>query len=93
MVSPNCWATVGQIGNIKNNNVCLKKAGRSRWLDKRPSVRGSVMNAVDHPHGGGEGRAPIGRSRPVTPWGKAALGLRTRKRNKYSDSLIIRRRK
>lgn len=93
IVSKNCWATIGQIGNINHNNVSLKKAGRSRWLDKRPSVRGSVMNAVDHPHGGGEGRAPIGRSCPVTPWGKATLGLKTRKRNKYSDKFIIRRRK
>lgn len=93
IVSKNCWATIGQIGNINHNNIYLKKAGRSRWLDKRPSVRGSVMNAVDHPHGGGEGRAPIGRACPVTPWGKAALGLKTRKRNKYSNKFIIRRRK
>ena len=93
LVPNTCWATIGQIGNINQNNICLKKAGRSRWLDRRPKVRGSVMNAVDHPHGGGEGRAPIGRPRPVTPWGKATLGLRTRKRNKYSNNLIIRRRK
>lgn len=93
LVLKDCWATIGQVGNIDVTNVTLGKAGRKRWLGKRPHVRGVVMNPVDHPHGGGEGRAPIGRSRPVTPWGHPALGKRTRKRNKYSDALILRRRK
>jgi large subunit ribosomal protein L2 len=93
LVSKNCWATVGQVGNPDVNNLTIGKAGRNRWLGKRPKVRGVVMNPVDHPHGGGEGRAPIGRSRPVTPWGRPALGQRTRKSKKYSNSLIIRRRK
>ena len=93
LISKNCWATIGQISNINHNNIIYKKAGRRRWLDRRPSVRGVAMNAVDHPHGGGEGRAPVGRPRPVTPWGKATLGYRTRTKNKYSDSLILRRRK
>ena len=88
-----CWATVGQVGNTEFNILRLGKAGRTRWLGKRPTVRGSVMNPVDHPHGGGEGRAPIGRSRPVTPWGKPALGKKTRSNKKSSDKLIIRRRK
>ena len=79
LVSKNCWATIGQVGNIEAYNLTIGKAGRTRWLGKRPTVRGSVMNPVDHPHGGGEGRAPIGRSRPVTPWGKPALGQLTRK--------------
>ena len=93
LISKNCWATIGQISNINHNNVIYKKAGRKRWLGRRPSVRGAAMNAVDHPHGGGEGRAPVGRPRPVTPWGKATIGYRTRKINKYSDFLILRRRK
>lgn len=93
LVSKNCWATIGQVGNPDVNNLTIGKAGRNRWLGKRPKVRGVVMNPVDHPHGGGEGRAPIGRSRPVTPWGRPALGQRTRKSKKYSNSLIIRRRK
>ena len=93
LISKNCWATIGQISNINHNNIVYKKAGRKRWLGRRPSVRGVAMNAVDHPHGGGEGRAPVGRPHPVTPWGKAALGHRTRKINKYSNSLILRRRK
>ncbi|WP_247217509.1 50S ribosomal protein L2 [Synechococcus sp. C9] len=87
------YATIGQVGNVEHNNITLGKAGRKRWLGRRPEVRGSVMNPVDHPHGGGEGRAPIGRSGPVTPWGKPALGQKTRKRHKPSDKLIIRRRK
>ena len=74
-------------------NLSMGKAGRSRWLGKRPTVRGSVMNPVDHPHGGGEGRCPVGRPQPMTPWGKPALGRKTRARKKYSDSLILRRRK
>lgn len=93
LVSKNCWATVGQVGNIEAYNLTLGKAGRTRWLGKRPTVRGSVMNPVDHPHGGGEGRAPIGRSRPVTPWGRPALGQLTRKPKKYSNNLIVKKRK
>lgn len=93
LVSQNCWATIGQVGNIEAYNLRIGKAGRSRWLGVRPTVRGSVMNPVDHPHGGGEGRAPIGRSRPVTPWGKPALGQFTRKPKKYSNKFIIRKRK
>ena len=93
LISRNCWATIGQVGNIEAYNITLGKAGRMRWLGIRPTVRGSVMNPVDHPHGGGEGRAPIGRSRPVTPWGKPALGKLTRKPKKYSNIFIIRKRK
>jgi large subunit ribosomal protein L2 len=89
----NCYATIGQVGNLDHRNISLGKAGRKRWSGRRPEVRGSVMNPVDHPHGGGEGRAPIGRSGPVTPWGKPALGYKTRKRNKASNSLIVRRRR
>ncbi len=93
LVSETCWATVGRVGNADALNLTLGKAGRKRWLGKRPHVRGSAMNPVDHPHGGGEGRAPIGRSRPVSPWGKPALGSKTRKRKKYSTTLILQRRK
>ncbi len=93
LVSKNCWASIGQVGNIDYINLTLGKAGRTRWLGKRPTVRGVVMNPVDHPHGGGEGRAPIGRSHPVTPWGRPALGQRTRKSKKYSNTLILRKRK
>jgi large subunit ribosomal protein L2 len=93
LVSQNCWATIGRVGNPDAINVTLGKAGRKRWLGKRPHVRGSAMNPVDHPHGGGEGRAPIGRSRPVSPWGKPALGAKTRKKKKWSTQLIIQRRK
>lgn len=88
-----CYATIGKVGNIDARNIKIGKAGRNRWLGRRPQVRGSVMNPVDHPHGGGEGRAPIGRSGPVTPWGKPALGAKTRKKNKLSNSLIVRRRR
>nr|YP_009314771.1 Ribosomal protein L2 [Neoizziella asiatica]SCW23226.1 Ribosomal protein L2 [Neoizziella asiatica] len=88
-----CYASIGQIGNIDAGNITIGKAGRSRWLGVKPSVRGVVMNPVDHPHGGGEGRSPIGKSHPVTPWGKPALGVKTRKSNKYSNSYILRRRK
>ena len=88
-----CSATIGQVGNVNNSNLCSGKAGRSRWLGRRPHVRGSVMNPVDHPHGGGEGRAPVGRKSPCTPWGKVALGTRTRKGNKSSNKMIVRRRK
>ena len=90
--SKNCSATVGQVGNVGVNQKSLGKAGSKCWLGKRPVVRGVVMNPVDHPHGGGEGRAPIGRKKPATPWGYPALGRRSRKRNKYSDNLILRRR-
>jgi large subunit ribosomal protein L2 len=93
MVRRECYATIGQVGNVDARNITLGKAGRKRWLGRRPQVRGSVMNPVDHPHGGGEGRAPIGRSGPVTPWGKPALGLKTRKKKKSSNSLIVRRRR
>nr|YP_011026815.1 ribosomal protein L2 [Rhodiola chrysanthemifolia]YP_011026836.1 ribosomal protein L2 [Rhodiola chrysanthemifolia]WQN00980.1 ribosomal protein L2 [Rhodiola chrysanthemifolia]WQN01001.1 ribosomal protein L2 [Rhodiola chrysanthemifolia] len=92
LISKNCSATVGQVGNVGVNQKSLGRAGSKRWLGKRPVVRGVVMNPVDHPHGGGEGRAPIGRKRPTTPWGYPALGRRSRKRNKYSDNLILRRR-
>ncbi|KAL4269894.1 hypothetical protein AHAS_AhasUnG0007100 [Arachis hypogaea] len=85
-------ATVGQVGNVGVNQKTLGRAGSKCWLGKRPVVRGVVMNPVDHPHGGGEGRAPIGRKKPATPWGYPALGRRSRKRNKYSDNLILRRR-
>jgi large subunit ribosomal protein L2 len=84
-------ATLGQVGNLEHENESIGKAGRSRWLGRRPTVRGSVMNPVDHPHGGGEGRAPIG-GQPQTPWGKPAMGYRTR-RNKKTQRLIVRRRK
>ncbi len=93
MVRRECYATIGQVGNVEHRNLSLGKAGRKRWAGRRPEVRGSVMNPVDHPHGGGEGRAPIGRSGPVTPWGKPALGYKTRKKKKGSDALIVRRRR
>ncbi|GAA0470160.1 50S ribosomal protein L2 [Alkalibacillus silvisoli] len=88
-----CRATIGQVGNNEHELVKVGKAGRSRWKGIRPTVRGSVMNPSDHPHGGGEGRAPIGMPSPVTPWGKPTLGYKTRKRNKNSDKYIVRRRK
>lgn len=87
-----CRATIGQVGNVDHENIRIGKAGRARWLGIRPTVRGSVMNPSDHPHGGGEGKAPIGRKHPVTPWGKPTLGYKTRKKNKPSDKYIIRRR-
>jgi|TARA_B110000240_G_scaffold131930_1_gene146465 large subunit ribosomal protein L2 len=87
-----CLATIGEISNNDAFLVQSGKAGRTRWLGIRPTVRGSVMNPCDHPHGGGEGRAPIGRTRPLTPWGKPALGARTRKKKKLSDAYILRRR-
>lgn len=93
MVRLECRATIGQVGNVEHENITIGKAGRSRWLGKRPAVRGSVMNPVDHPHGGGEGRAPIGLKSPVTPWGKPTIGYKTRKKNKPSDKYIVRRRK
>lgn len=93
LLPKNCWATIGQVGNVDASNLTIGKAGRQRWLGRRPKVRGVVMNPVDHPHGGGEGRAPIGRSHPVTPWGRPALGERTRKLKKHSTNLILKRRK
>jgi len=93
LVHKSCYATIGQLSNSDHANIKLGKAGRKRWLGRRPAVRGSVMNPCDHPHGGGEGRCPIGRARPVTPWGKPALGMKTRKNKKYSDIFIIRRSK
>ncbi|NES95125.1 MAG: 50S ribosomal protein L2 [Desertifilum sp. SIO1I2] len=93
LIRRECYATIGQVGNVDARNISLGKAGRKRWKGRRPEVRGSVMNPVDHPHGGGEGRAPIGRSGPVTPWGKPALGYKTRKKNKPSNALIVRRRR
>ena len=92
-INKKCYATIGQIGNIECNNITIGKAGRTRWLGKRPKVRGVVMNPIDHPHGGGEGRSPIGKPRPLTPWGKPALGQKTRKKRKYSNKYILRRRK
>ena len=92
MVPIECRATVGIVGNGDHSLVKIGKAGRKRHMGIRPTVRGSVMNPNDHPHGGGEGRAPIGRKRPVTPWGKPALGLKTRKKNKASDKFIVKRR-
>ena len=88
----NCRATIGIVGNEDYNLINLGKAGRTRWMGVRPTVRGSVMNPVDHPHGGGEGRAPVGRKSPMTPWGKKAMGVKTRKAKKKSSALIIRRR-
>ena len=92
MISKNCSATCEQVGNVGVNLKSLGRAGAKHWRGKRAVVRGVVMNPVDYPHGGGEGRAPIGRKNPSTPWGYTALGRRTRKMNKYSDNLILRRR-
>ena len=91
-VSIECKATIGQVGNVEHANETIGKAGRKRHMGIRPTVRGSVMNPNDHPHGGGEGRSPIGRPSPVTPWGKPALGYKTRKKNKASNKLIVSRR-
>ncbi|MFG6117287.1 large subunit ribosomal protein L2 [Thalassobacillus cyri] len=93
LVLSTCRATIGQVGNLQHELINIGKAGRSRHLGKRPTVRGSVMNPSDHPHGGGEGRAPIGRKSPMSPWGKPTLGLKTRKRNKPTDKYIVRKRK
>jgi large subunit ribosomal protein L2 len=90
LILSNCMATIGQVGNLEHENLKIGKAGRSRWLGRRPTVRGSVMNPRDHPHGGGDGRAPIG-GQPQTPWGKPALGQKTR-RNKRTDKMIVRKR-
>lgn len=88
----NCRATIGQVGNLEFENISIGKAGRSRWLGIRPANRGVVMNPNDHPHGGGEGHSPVGRKRPVTPWGKCAFGTKTRKDKKASTKLILKRR-
>jgi large subunit ribosomal protein L2 len=93
LVHRECYATIGQVGNTEHRNLTLGKAGRTRHRGRRPEVRGSVMNPVDHPHGGGEGRAPIGRAGPVTPWGKPALGKKTRNKKKLSGKYIVRRRR
>ncbi len=93
LVLQECRATIGQVGNVEHEIITVGKAGRSRWLGKRPTVRGSAMNPVDHPHGGGEGKAPIGRKSPVTPWGKPTLGYKTRQKNKKSDQYIVKKRK
>ncbi|MCT4565520.1 MAG: 50S ribosomal protein L2 [Maledivibacter sp.] len=93
LVRVECKATIGQVGNLDHENITIGKAGRKRHMGIRPTVRGSVMNPNDHPHGGGEGRAPIGRPSPVTPWGKPTIGYKTRKKNKKSDKFIIKRRK
>lgn len=92
LIHVNCRASIGQVGNLDHENITLGKAGRSRWMGIRPTVRGSVMNPTDHPHGGGEGRAPVGRKYPVSPWGKIAIGGKTR-RKKPSDNMIVRKRK
>ena len=91
-VPENCMATIAVVGNSDHENVKIGKAGRKRNMGWRPTVRGSVMNPNDHPHGGGEGKSPVGRPGPCTPWGKPALGYKTRKNHKASDKLIVRRR-
>ena len=93
LVNKKCYATLGQVGNVEFVNVTLGKAGRKRWLGRKPKVRGVVQNPIDHPHGGGEGRSPIGRAKPVTPWGKPALGIKTRKPTKASSRYILRGRR
>ena len=89
----NCWATIGELSNGDHKNVVIGKAGRQRWLGRKPRVLGKNMNPVDHPHGGGNGKAPIGKPGPVTPWGKPALGYKTRKKHKESNKFIVTRRK
>lgn len=93
LILTTCRATIGQVGNIEHELVLIGKAGRSRWLGKRPGVRGSVMNPVDHPHGGGEGRSPIGLPSPVSPWGQPTKGYKTRGKNKPSNKYIVRERR
>ena len=93
MILATCRATIGSVGNEQHELINIGKAGRSRWMRKRPTVRGSVMNPNDHPHGGGEGKAPVGRKAPVSPWGQPALGYKTRNKKAASDKLIVRRRK
>ena len=92
MIRVNCKATIGTVGNHDHENVSIGKAGRKRWMGVRPTVRGVVMNPCDHPHGGGEGKSPIGRPSPVTPWGKPTLGYKTRKKKKASDKFIVKKR-
>lgn len=92
LIPLNCMATIGQVGNLDHENVSIGKAGRKRHMGWRPTVRGSVMNPCDHPHGGGEGKSPVGRPSPVTPWGKPALGLKTRKKKNINDKFIVKRR-
>lgn len=92
LVNGNCYATIGQVSNFENSAVKIGKAGRKRWMGFRPTVRGSVMNPVDHPHGGGEGKQGVGLKYPKTPWGKIALGKKTRKKKKYSNKFIVKRR-
>jgi len=92
MIRINCRASIGQVSNLDNENLNIGKAGRKRWLDRRPKVRGVVMNPVDHPHGGGEGKSPIGMPGPVTPWGRPTLGYKTRKKKKQTDKFIVKRR-
>jgi large subunit ribosomal protein L2 len=92
MFRTNCKATIGQLSNIENENISIGKAGRKRWMGIRPTVRGVVMNPCDHPHGGGEGKAPVGRPSPVTPWGKPTLGYKTRKKKNQNDKYIVKRR-
>jgi large subunit ribosomal protein L2 len=93
LVNVKCRATLGQVGNLDFRNRILGKAGATRWVRRRPQVRGAVMNPCDHPHGGGEGKSPVGRSGPMTPWGKKALGLKTRDSKKNSSRRILKRRK
>ncbi|HLR02527.1 MAG TPA: 50S ribosomal protein L2 [Virgibacillus sp.] len=93
LILTTCRATVGQVGNVEHELLTVGKAGRSRWLGKRSHVRGSAMNPIDHPHGGGEGRTPIGRKSPVSPWGKPTIGYKTRHRNKSTNKYIVRERK
>lgn len=93
LIPQNCWATIGQVGNVEATNIRIGKAGRMRWLGRRPKVRGVVMNPNDHAHGGGEGRSPIGRKYPVSLWGKPALGSKTRDAKKYSNRYIVKKRK
>ena len=93
MIPTKCMATIGRVGNIEHENIHVGKAGRKRHMGFRPSVRGLAMNPVDHPHGGGEGRSPIGMPSPLTPWGQPTLGKKTREKNKPSDRLIVRRRR
>jgi large subunit ribosomal protein L2 len=91
-INQNCLATIGQVGNIEHSNIVIGKAGRKRWLGIRPGVRGTAMDPRSHPHGGGEGRSPVGMAGPKTPWGKPALGAKTRK-NKLTEKYIVRRRR
>ncbi|MBL7129915.1 MAG: 50S ribosomal protein L2 [Candidatus Omnitrophica bacterium] len=92
LIKLDCRAVIGQVSNIEHETLCLGKAGRSRWLGRRPSVRGNAMNPIDHPHGGGEGKAGQGNPHPVTPWGKPTKGFKTRKKKKFSDKFIIKHR-